>query len=374
MLWLPPIADDSTRRWLPLCDGSGVALLDAIIENCGAGVPPAPDAAGTAAPQMEELLVEDGALANWTAAQCEAAKLPASTLPELAVGLASHALDWLQGVRYTEKTSPPSDIQATSGEAASPLADERARLLPIVVKRFSRLNALEKRFSEEVEEARLSAMAEFAAGAGHEINNPLAVISGRAQLCMKNETNPQRRRDLSLISAQAMRIYEMIADMRLFARPPKPELVRVDIAAIIDRLAAEVVPLAEDQQTQFVTKTHGEPSAKLELFADPKQLHVALKAVCQNALDALGEGGKISVTVCRADRHIEIRIADNGPGILPEQRPHIFDPYYSARQAGRGLGMGLSKCWRIVRNHGGKIEMQNVPGGGAMFVICLRAN
>jgi len=66
-----------------------------------------------------------------------------------------------------------------------------------------------------------------------------------------------------------------------------------------------------------------------------------------------------------------LTIADNGPGITAEERRHIFDPFFSARQAGRGLGMGLSKCWRIVTNHGGSVEVESQPGQGATFRIRL---
>jgi signal transduction histidine kinase len=68
---------------------------------------------------------------------------------------------------------------------------------------------------------------------------------------------------------------------------------------------------------------------------------------------------------------VRISIRDSGPGIRPEERRHLFDPFYSARQAGRGLGLGLSKAWRIVANHGGRIEVQSEPGQGATFIISL---
>ena len=68
---------------------------------------------------------------------------------------------------------------------------------------------------------------------------------------------------------------------------------------------------------------------------------------------------------------VTICVRDDGPGITPEERQHIFDPFYSARQAGRGLGLGLSKCWRIVTNHGGSIEVASQPGRGAAFTIAL---
>jgi signal transduction histidine kinase len=70
---------------------------------------------------------------------------------------------------------------------------------------------------------------------------------------------------------------------------------------------------------------------------------------------------------------VTICVRDDGPGITPDERQHIFDPFYSARQAGRGLGLGLSKCWRIVTNHGGRIEVASQPGHGAAFTVTLPA-
>ncbi len=89
------------------------------------------------------------------------------------------------------------------------------------------------------------------------------------------------------------------------------------------------------------------PSA-IRIEADPVQLTVAIRSLCQNALEALGHRGRIEIAVDSDGGEASITVADDGPGILPEQRPHIFEPFYSARQAGRGVGMGLSKCWRIV--------------------------
>ncbi len=112
----------------------------------------------------------------------------------------------------------------------------------------ARLARLENRFQETLQQEKLTALAEFAAGAGHEINNPLTVIAGRAQLFLQEETNPERRRALALINAQAMRVYEMIADLRLFARPPQPELQQVALVELVDGLIAELAPLAAQEQ------------------------------------------------------------------------------------------------------------------------------
>jgi signal transduction histidine kinase len=240
--------------------------------------------------------------------------------------------------------------------------------LPSLAEKLARLETLETQFREAVETEKLEALAEFAAGAGHEINNPLTVIAGRAQLFLQEETDPERRRALALMNVQAMRVYEMIADMRLFARPPRPEPQRFDLAAMVDRLIADFEPRAARQETTLCREG---PPGPIEIGADPTQLSVALRAMCQNALEAIGLGGHITIGVQRSDREVQISVCDDGPGITPEERRHVFDPFYSARQAGRGLGLGLSKCWRIVTNHGGRIEVQSEPGHGARFTIVL---
>jgi signal transduction histidine kinase len=240
--------------------------------------------------------------------------------------------------------------------------------LPPLAARLARLTALEDRFQATLEAEKLEAMAEFAAGAGHEINNPLTVIAGRAQLFLQEEQDPERRRALALISAQAKRAHEMIADMMLFARPPVPEPTRFDLVELVDRLLAEVSPQAARQQIVLRRTGGGGP---VEIEADAAQLCVVLRAMCQNALEAIGHQGQVEIGVSRAAGQVRIRIADDGPGISPEQRRHLFDPYYSARQAGRGLGLGLSKCWRIVTNHGGRIEVDSQPGEGTVFTITL---
>ncbi len=128
--------------------------------------------------------------------------------------------------------------------------------------------------------------------------------------------------------------------------------------------------------------------------------------MCQNSLEALQSGGHVEIIVetggadipvCQtgdisggrqeclphldvaktaknlddAKHEVRIHVRDNGPGLTPEERRHLFDPFYSARQAGRGLGLGLSKAWRIVSNYGGRIEVESQPGCGATFTIVL---
>ncbi len=189
---------------------------------------------------------------------------------------------------------------------------------------------------------------------------------------------------LALIVAQAMRAHEMIADMMLFARPPRPEPQSVDLVDLIDRVVAELLPRCQRQGTAICRV--GSPGP-IVVQADPVQLNVALGAIGRNAFEALQSGGAIEIGAevepfevaqgavlpsqpCLPP-WVVISIRDNGPGLTPEERRHVFDPFYSARQAGRGMGIGLSKAWRIVTSHGGRIEVASQPGHGAIFTVIL---
>jgi signal transduction histidine kinase len=240
--------------------------------------------------------------------------------------------------------------------------------LPALTARLARLKALEDRFERVLKTEKLSAMAEFAAGAGHEINNPLAIIGGRAQLLLKDEKDPERRRELALMIAQVKRAHEMIADIRLFARPPKSEPKNFDLIELVDRAVADLTPQFVEQASTIRRTGHDGP---LEIEADPAQMNVALRAMCRNALEAIRHDGHIEIHVEGSDQEVVLRVSDDGPGISPKERPHLFDPFYSSRQAGRGLGTGLSKCWRIITGHGGTIDVESEPGKGATFTVTL---
>lgn len=222
-------------------------------------------------------------------------------------------------------------------------------------------------FERRLEEEKLAALAEFAAGAGHEINNPLAVISGRAQLLARDEPHPERRRDLAVIHAQTRRIYEMIADLMLFARPPEPAPAQFDLCLALKELQVELSAAARDRAVALAIS--GDEACPI--VADRDQILSSLRCVIENALEAVGRGGRIDLAVRRGSQEIHVEIADDGPGIAPEVRRHLFDPFYSGRQAGRGLGMGLAKAWRLITNHGGRVDVHGEPGAGTRFVITL---
>jgi signal transduction histidine kinase len=177
----------------------------------------------------------------------------------------------------------------------------------------------------------------------------------------------------------------------LFARPPAMRPAAVDLAQVADTVIGELAEQAREQSTHLVRTGQAGP---LIANADPTQIAVALKALIQNALEALKAGGsivvdcKLQIANCKLEEgqsadasttsylkseisYLQLTVTDTGPGIPQEIRPHIFDPYYCGREAGRGLGLGLSKAWRIAELHGGRIEVESEPGRGAKFTIFL---
>jgi signal transduction histidine kinase len=254
----------------------------------------------------------------------------------------------------------------------------------------------------DLESAKLQALYNFAYGLSHEINNPLANIATRAETLLADEADPQRRRKLATIVQQAFRAHEMIADLMLFARPPALAPAPVDLAQLADMVVGELSDQAREQGTQLVRI--GAPSP-LVAVADPTQLAVALKALLQNSLEAIQAGGRVAIAVeanfpgeisernreeprviatptaenqPAENQHVgnggwKLSVSDTGPGIAPSIRPHIFDPFYSGREAGRGLGLGLSKAWRIADLHGGRIDVESEAGAGATFTIWIPA-
>lgn len=239
--------------------------------------------------------------------------------------------------------------------------------------RLGRLADLETRFDSALEREKLAALAELAGGAGHEINNPLAVIAGRAQLLLPGELDPQRRRELAVIGAQAMRIHEMIADLMLFARPPQLKTARCDLGELVEQTLR---PIRDETRQRDIRLVLDPPQLPVVVKADATQLAVAVAALIRNSLEAIVGSGQIEVSIdwsagSTADRWAEVVVNDDGPGLSDDVRRHLFDPYYSGRPAGRGLGLGLSKCWRIVAAHGGRIDVASEPGAGATFRLLL---
>lgn len=223
--------------------------------------------------------------------------------------------------------------------------------------------------TEQLREQKLSALAEFAAGAGHEINNPLAVISGQAQYLLRGEQEPGRQQALEKIIGQTHRVHDLLRDLMQFARPPRPQIQRIEILDLV----REVLTSHQDQATERKVRLVY-PIGQLPLYvhADPGQLRVALTCLLRNAIEAAGGDGWAGIQLHRdAPDQVDLVVEDSGPGPSSQQREHLFDPFFSGRQAGRGRGLGLPTAWRLAREQGGDVRLLAASGSPTRFVLSL---
>lgn len=213
-------------------------------------------------------------------------------------------------------------------------------------------------------EALLDALAEFAAGAGHELNNPLSVVLGRAQLLLAKTDDPDRARALRAIMAQAQRAHRIVRDLMAFARPTasEPRPCRPD--ELLAEAARDLAPEAEARGTSLRVDVP-EAGSSARLWAPPDTLRFVADALLRNAVEATPAGGTVLVVGRSTPSGVDWTIDDEGPGITPEQIPKLFDPFYCGRSAGRGLGLGLPRAAQLLRRLGGRLEWRSRPGDGS---------
>ncbi len=288
--------------------------------------------------------------------------------------------------------------------------NRRLRESPAVSKLEGQVDALHRTVREQhwsffrrLEECKLSAMAEFAAGAGHEINNPLAVISGQAQYLLRTIEEegpvqkllqeigeapahegqpPSEQTTLRIPTArfrdclqksiqQTQRIHEVLRQLMQFARPSRPQKQSVDVVVLLREVLTAHDELALERKVRLVIADHGR---NLTVLADPVQLRTALGCIVKNAIEAAGSGGWVNVRLEQVgNEQIKLVVEDSGPGPDRQQREHLFEPFYSGRQAGRGRGLGLPIAWRLAREQKGDVEFVPLSDGPTRFVVTLPA-
>lgn len=253
-------------------------------------------------------------------------------------------------------------------EAWATLVADRAELH----RRLQTVVAGVRRQTEEAEfrnrEAKLEALAEFAAGAGHELNNPLAVVVGRAQLLLGRGLDSEVNRSLRVILGQAQRAHRILRDLMFVARPPAPrlrscrpsEVLRSCLATFREEFEAKGLSLVVDLD-----------AADSPSWTDPDALGHLAEILLRNAIQATSSGGKIVVRSARVGNELKWWFCDSGNGINATDGAHLFDPFYCGRQAGRGLGLGLPRASRIAALAGGSLHWSSSPGEGAVFQVQL---
>lgn len=250
--------------------------------------------------------------------------------------------------------SPPSNGAAESAEPSSDcMLQQFARIM-------QRQSSMEASFDAQLRKTKMGAVKQLAYGLSHEINNPLANISTRAQQLQRDENDPARTATLQRIIDQVYRAHEMIADLMFYANPPSAVRKKCNLSEIVHRVANGFEEEVQRQAIRLEVTSPGEP---VEALVDENMIGEAVRALIRNAVDAIGCQGTIVVSLVREQNRLMIHIADSGPGLSDQSRKHAFDPYFSGREAGRGLGLGLCRAYRIAKLHFADITLAGGPTG-----------
>ncbi|MGB9404520.1 MAG: HAMP domain-containing sensor histidine kinase [Candidatus Acidiferrales bacterium] len=243
---------------------------------------------------------------------------------------------------------------------------DRTRLLRASEAALENLKHLQ---SQMIQTEKLVSLGQLAAGAAHEINNPLTGILGYSDMLVEEPGLSERQRAIAdKISTLARRIKTLVANLLSFARRVPPERTLFDVSQIIAS-ALNLSNLDMRGKNIRVDFTHVESLPAVR--GDANQIMQVFFNLVDNAVDALEEvgGGILSVRSLQKDAQIVIEFSDTGPGI--KSPGQVFDPFFTTKPAGKGTGLGLSICYGIVQEHAGTIECFNRPNGGATFRVTL---
>jgi signal transduction histidine kinase len=227
--------------------------------------------------------------------------------------------------------------------------------------------ALREREQRLIRSERLAAIGRMAAHIAHEVRNPLASIGLNAELLEEElASSPEGARLSRAIQGEVDRLTALTEEYLRFARLPSPKLERHDLGAV---LAALLEFIGEEVALRGVTVRAEVPPGLPALDLDENQLRQAFLNLCRNAVEALGAGGTLSIRAVPGPEAVEVTIADTGPGIAAEHRARIFEPFFSTKEHGTGLGLALTQ--HIVTAHGGTIEVESEVGRGTTFRLRL---
>ncbi len=214
---------------------------------------------------------------------------------------------------------------------------------------------------------RLTQLGKLVSHVAHEVNNPLMVISGRAQLSlMEDIKNDEVKRNLDTIFQQSQRAKDIIERLLKFSRPSKGLIKQVDINKSIE----EVVALVEHQfKLENVNIIRKYAQSLPSVFADEKQMQEVFMNLLNNAKEAITEEGTIEIATSEENDFLRIDFKDSGVGISAENLERVLEPFFTTKE--KGTGLGLSVCFSIVKAHNGQLKFKSSPGEGTTATVLL---
>jgi two-component system, NtrC family, nitrogen regulation sensor histidine kinase NtrY len=228
-----------------------------------------------------------------------------------------------------------------------------------------------------VQTERVAAWRELARRLAHELKNPLFPLQLTVENLVRARDLPPAefdevfRESTRTLGMEIVNLKTIIGRFSDFSKMPKPQLERIDIRDIVERVRALYgntgsIPARENSKIHFEVKLAAEP---MPVDADPELLHRALSNLVLNAMDAMPEGGTLTISAKRNNDNVELRVTDTGAGMPPEECERLFTPYYTTKEHGTGLGLAIVQS--VIADHAGTIAVESGTGSGATFVITL---
>ena len=257
-------------------------------------------------------------------------------------------------------------VRASSG----PLFDANGKISGIVSS--VRDITESKRFEQQMaQKEKFASMGQTMAGAAHELNNPLTAILGVSDLLRERATDDATRRQVEIVLQQARRAASIVQNLLAFSRPPA--LGRTTVR--LDELVQRALQFQEASLQQKNITVHFQPPANLPtIVGDPKlltQVFLNIIANAEQAISSVHDHGTLRISLEHSEGNLTATFADDGSGISSENVEKLFDPFFTTKRPGGGSGLGLTISLAIAKEHGGRIEVQSSPRGGATFRVVL---
>lgn len=235
-----------------------------------------------------------------------------------------------------------------------------------MVQKLREKRALEEKL-REVEH--LSGIGQFARGIAHEIRNPLNFISLSIDHLQEKyvplEGNKKEKFEslMKSIKQEIQRLNKLVGDFLDYGRPIKLSLREVELHILIDDVLALVLAKAEKDNVEIIRQYEESP----RLFLDPELIKTCIFNVVVNAFQAMPSGGRLTVSTKASENRVSIVFEDTGSGVSRENLSKVFDPFFSTKETGLGLGLALTK--RVIEEHSGKVDFQSVEGKGSTIIM-----
>jgi len=245
--------------------------------------------------------------------------------------------------------------------------------MPLALLLFHDVSAAREDTEKHVESRRVEAITMLAAGVAHELGNPMNSLNIHLQLlgrCLRNRRDEGTRRDaqdlLEVALHEVKRLDGIVGNFLAAVRPVPPHLAPLDVRRVLEETLAFLGP---EIQNRAIAVEAVFPDLVPPVLGDADQLKQAFHNLIRNAVQAMGGGGQLRIVCSPSPDFLDIRFADTGPGISPEQLTRIMEPYYTTKADGTGLGLLIVD--RIVRGHGGALSIESEAGRGSVFTISL---